>query len=94
MAEMRQVRGEGRFGIVDGVDPTTASALAVKNGWTMHYADNHWRVNCLAIDTDWVLAVMLVYPGAHDLAYGADLCASVAKQVLGPAKARHPNLIM
>jgi hypothetical protein len=94
MAEMRQVRGEGRFGIVDGVDPTTANALAVKNGWTLHYADNHWRVNCLAIDTDWVLAVMLVYPASHDLAYGANLCASVAKQVLGPVKEPDPNLIM
>ncbi len=94
MAEMRQVRGEGRFGIVDGVDPTTASALAVKNGWTLHYTDNNWRVNCLAIDADWVLAVMLVYPGGHELAYGANLCASVAKQVLRPVKVPDPNLFM
>jgi hypothetical protein len=84
MDEMRQVRGEGRFGIVDGVEPTTAATLAIKNGWTLHYGDYRWRVNCLSIDTDWVLAVMLVYPGGHGLGYGANVCASVAKQVLAP----------
>jgi hypothetical protein len=93
MNEMRQVRGEGRFGIVDGVQPATATWLAIKNGWTMHYSDNHWRVNCLAIDNDWVLAVMLVYPGGHGLGYGANLCSTVAKQVLGPVPEPDPNLV-
>ena len=92
--EMRQVRGEGKFGIVDAVAPTAAETLAIKNGWTLHYADYRWRVNCLAIDHDWVLAVMLVYPGGHGLGYGANLCASVAKQVLPPAKVPDRNLVM
>jgi hypothetical protein len=91
--EMRQVRGEGRFGIVDGVRPTTAATLAIKNGWTLHYADYRWRVNCLAIEHDWVLAVMLAYPGRHGLAYGANLCASVAKQVVRPGAEPDPQLL-
>ena len=94
MNEMRQVRGEGRFGIVDAVGPTVAETLAMKNGWTLHYNDYRWRVNCLAIDHDWILAVMLVYPGRHGLGYGANLCASVAKQVLPPERAPDRNLVM
>jgi len=94
MNEMRQVRGEGRFGIVDAVGPTVAETLAMKNGWTLHYTDYRWRVNCLAIDHDWILAVMLVYPGRHGLGYGANICASVAKQVLPPAKVPDRNLVM
>jgi hypothetical protein len=82
--EMRKVRGEGRFGIIDGVNSTTAATLAIKNGWTLHVDDGKWHVNCLAIDNDWVLAVMLTYPGGRGLGYGASACANVAKQVLGP----------
>ena len=94
MNEMRQVRGEGRFGIVDAVGPTVAETLAMKNGWTLHYNDYRWRVNCLAIDHDWILAVMVVYPGRHGLGYGANLCASVAKQVLPPERVPDRNLVM
>lgn len=84
MDEMRQVRGEGRFGIIEAVDPIIAPTLAIKNGWTMHYADNLWRVNCLAIERFWILAVMIVYPRGYGLAYGAQLCASVTAQVVPP----------
>jgi hypothetical protein len=84
MDEMRQVRGEGRFGIIDAVDPIVAPSLAIKNGWTMHFADNRWRVNCLAIERFWILAVMMVYPRGYGLDYGAQLCASVARQVVPP----------
>jgi len=82
--EMRQVRGEGRFGIVDALNPDAAAALAMKNGWTLHYDDGEWRVNCLAIDADWVLAVMTRYPGDLGLSYGSQLCAEVTRQILGP----------
>ena len=51
-------------------------------------------MNCLAIDHDWILAVMLVYPGRHGLGYGANLCASVAKQVLPPERVPDRNLVM
>jgi hypothetical protein len=80
--EMRQVRGEGRFGIIDAVDADSAARMAIKNGWTWH--DDGWHVNCLAIAPSWVLAVMMTYPGGHGLGYGADLCARVAAGVLGP----------
>ncbi len=88
--EMRQVRGEGRFGIIDGVNSATAATLAIKNGWTLHVDDGKWHVNCLAIDSDWVLAVMLTYPGGRGLSYGASVCATVAKQVLGPKQVLVP----
>ncbi len=94
MSEMRQVRGEGRFGILDAVRPATAETLAIKNGWTLHSSDYRWRVNCLAIEHDWILAVMLVYPGRHGLGYGANLCASVASQVLPPGREPDRNLVM
>jgi hypothetical protein len=84
LGEMRQVRGEGRFGVIDAVNDASASAVAIKNGWTWH-ADG-WRVNCLAIHDDWVLAVMMTYSGQHGLSYGARLCADVAAQLLGPKK--------
>jgi hypothetical protein len=84
--EMRQVRGEGRFGIIEAVDETTASMLAIKNGWTWH--DDGWHVNCLAIDRSWVLAIMMTYPGSHGLEYGAEVCARVAAQILRPRSER------
>ncbi len=86
LGEMREVRGEGRFGIVDAVDAATAATLAIKNGWTW-YGDS-WRVNCLAIDAAWVMAVMMTYPGQHGLSYGAQICAAVAAQLLGPKAQR------
>jgi hypothetical protein len=49
--------------------------LAIKNGWTLHYDDWRVAVNCLAIDADWVLAVMTSYPGDLGLSYGSQLCA-------------------
>jgi hypothetical protein len=82
--EMRQVEGEGRFGVVDALTPDGAAGLAIKNGWTLHWDDDEWRVNCLAIDNEWVLAVMTRYPGELGLSYGSQLCAEVARQILGP----------
>jgi hypothetical protein len=81
--EMRQVRGEGRFGIIDALTSGEATSVAIKNGWTLHYDDGLWRVNCLAIHPDWIIAVMTTYPGTdEDLAYGASLCAQVTTQLL------------
>jgi hypothetical protein len=81
--EMRQVRGEGRFGIIDALTSSEADSVSIKNGWTLHYDDGLWRVNCLAIQTDWIIAVMTTYPGNDDdLAYGASLCAEVTTQLL------------
>jgi hypothetical protein len=88
LEEMRRVRGTtsqqpdgGRWGIIDALPPADAAAVAIKNGWTLH-SDNTWNVNCLAIHSGWILAVMTDYPGARGLAYGAEICAMVARQVL------------
>jgi hypothetical protein len=96
LAEMTQVRGTtagsdqrtrsggGRWGIVDGLPLSMLDRtdIGIKNGWTMLWSDMTWRVNCLAVSDDWVLAVMTRYPGTYDLDYGAALCRDVASQLV------------
>jgi hypothetical protein len=86
LAQMRQVRGQGRFGIISALPAAQAATLAIKNGWTLHDPGNEWSVNCLAISTGWVLAVEVRYPPASGgLAHGAGICATVVRrQVLAP----------
>jgi hypothetical protein len=81
LGEMRQVRGEGRFGIIEALPADAAGLTAIKNGWTLLVADNTWRVNCLAIHDDWVLAVLTRYAGSQPLRHGADICKSVTQQL-------------
>lgn len=78
---MREVRGEGRFGIVD-VD----QGVAMKNGWTRYPGEGTWHVNCLAIGDGWTLAVMLRYPLGEPLDYGARACAHVAGELAEPER--------
>lgn len=75
--QMRQVRGPGRFGIVDALP---RAGLAIKNGWNLR-DDGQWHVNCLAIGPGWTLAVLLRYPADRGLDAGADACASVTRQL-------------
>lgn len=98
LKEMSQVRGSaaakdqhersggGRWGIIDGVPEEIVRqgtpGLAIKNGWTRIGADGRWHLNCLAVADDWVLAVLMRYPIDHGLDYGADTCASVARQLV------------
>jgi hypothetical protein len=89
LSEMRQVRGTvqeepngGRWGIVDGLPPDLASEVSIKNGWTLIYADGQWHLNCLAIDADWVLAVLTRYPSSLGKQYGANICKEVTQQLL------------
>lgn len=83
LEEMRQVRGEGHFGIPDGLPANTEGwgTVAVKNGWTLHGDDGMWHVNCLAIGNRWVLAVMQQYKAEYGLSHGAQVCADVASQL-------------
>ncbi|MDI1461880.1 hypothetical protein QEZ54_12950 [Catellatospora sp. KI3] len=81
-ADQQATRGGGRWGIIDGVPSTLARTLAIKNGWTAIGADSSWHLNCLAISDDWIMSVMTRYPVANGLQYGADVCASVAGQLL------------
>src|SRR5262249_17242875 len=57
--ESEQRSGGGRWGIIDGLPAQiVAQGVSIKNGWTLIYADNTWRVNCLAVHAQWVLAVL------------------------------------
>ena len=87
--EMRHVRGSiadqpdgGHWGIIDALPASLASEVAIKNGWTEIGADNSWHVNCLAVHSDWVLAVLVRYPASLGLGYGAGVCGSVTRQLL------------
>jgi hypothetical protein len=71
--EMRQLRGEGRFGIIE-VQP-----VPVKNGWTAW--GGSWHVNCLGVADGWTLAVLTRYPIGMGLTHGAARCREVALAV-------------
>jgi hypothetical protein len=80
--DQQPTTGGGWWGIVDGLPASLTDGLAVKNGWTPIAADGDWHVNNLAIADDWVLVVMVRYPITKGLGYGADICSSVARQLL------------
>lgn len=83
--EMRQVRGDGRFGIVDALPDAAANKVAIKNGWLLRDETGLWHVNCLAVGDGWVLAVMMRYDGALGFAHGGTVCESVTSQLINPA---------
>jgi hypothetical protein len=100
LSEMRKVRGTtakkdqklesggGRWGIIDGLPrEIVARGVGIKNGWTPIAADGSWHVNCLAVASDWVLAVLMRYPVKQGLNYGAGVCKSVASQLVYQAPA-------
>ncbi|WP_328422599.1 hypothetical protein OG470_08960 [Micromonospora sp. NBC_00389] len=78
--------GGGRWGIINGLPKsiTAQGPVSIKNGWTQLYYDGNWHVNCLAVNDKWSLAVMLRYPIKNGLDYGAQVCASVATQLVTP----------
>lgn len=85
--KMRNVRGEGDFGIRELFNPRTS--VATKNGW--YDWEGRWYVNCLAATDKWSLAITQQWPApgrwsGGDLKPGiaaADpICTSLAKQVL------------
>jgi hypothetical protein len=82
LTQMRQVRGEGRFGIIDALPPTVAATTAIKNGWTLVDDDGDWHIACLAIQDRWILAVLTRYDASRGLAYGANVCANVTRQLM------------
>ncbi|MGS2613801.1 hypothetical protein ACVCAH_04600 [Micromonospora sp. LZ34] len=79
-------QGGGRWGIIDGLPKsiTSQGPVSMKNGWTPLSYDGNWHVNCLAVTDRWSLAVMLRYPVKSGLKYGAQVCASVASQLVTP----------
>lgn len=84
LGEMRHVRGDGRFGIVNALPTDLATKVAVKNGWLLRET-GIWHVNCLAVGDGWVLAVMTRYDGSLGFAHGGTVCESVTTQLINPA---------
>jgi hypothetical protein len=83
--------GGGRWGIIDGLPKQIVQqGVSIKNGWTLIGADGNWHVNCLAIGQNWVLAVLMRYPGSKGLQYGASVCKSVARQLVVPGSTVTP----
>lgn len=82
--DQQRTRGGGRWGIIDGLpkEMLEREQIAIKNGWTLIYADGLWHLNCLAVADDWVLAVLMRYPGRKGLDFGANVCGSVASQLV------------
>jgi hypothetical protein len=85
---MRNVRGGvgdqisvakqgGHWGIIDALPGSLTQNTSIKNGWTS-YKDG-WHVNCLAINPDWILNVMV---RTGSLQSAANVCKSVAAQLL------------
>jgi hypothetical protein len=68
----------GRWGIIDGLPAELTQDLSIKNGWTGGYGDG-WHINCLAIERDWVLNVMV---RIGSLQGGANVCKAVAQQLV------------
>ncbi len=84
--EMRQVRGMGTFGVRPQLPSDVVAQTAVKNGWIMRDEQKEWHVNCLAdIGQRWVLTVMTRYDEKLGYGYGANICASVTRQLMGGA---------
>jgi hypothetical protein len=84
--DQHEETGGGRWGIIDGLPAAIRqqSPVSIKNGWTLLNYDGKWHVNCLAVTDAWVLAVQTRYPGSRGLDYGANVCESVAAQLVTP----------
>ncbi|KAB1944872.1 hypothetical protein F8271_08655 [Micromonospora sp. ALFpr18c] len=84
--EQKKTSGGGRWGIIDGLPKsiTAQGPVSIKNGWTPIAYDSNWHVNCLAVNGKWSLAVMVRYPLRSGLNYGAQVCSSVATQLVTP----------
>jgi hypothetical protein len=81
--DQRARSGGGRWGIIDGLPAEVVErGVGIKNGWTAVGSTGKWHVNCLAIAEAWVLAVLMRYPIANSLRYGANVCKKVTTQLV------------
>jgi len=89
---MRNVRGTvaqqisgavegGRWGIIDALPTDVAAQTSIKNGFTS-YKDG-WHVNCMAINPDFIMIIMMRRYG--NLPGAAQACTTVAKAFVVPA---------
>lgn len=79
---------EGNFGIPTALPEDQRPQVAIKNGWDIWHEDGTYRTNCLGVGDTWVLSVLLQYPSsgndAKDLEHNAEVCTTVAQQLLNP----------
>jgi hypothetical protein len=80
VTDLRSVEPDDAFGIPQALPAGTT--VAVKNGWTAHAATGKWNVNCVAAWDHYTLAVLLRYPIARKLDYGATVCRDVTTTLL------------
>jgi hypothetical protein len=71
----------GRWGIIDALPPDVVAQTSIKNGWTS-YVDG-WHVNCMAINPNWILVIMMRRSG--NLAPAAAGCTAITKGLLPTA---------
>jgi len=81
LEQMRSVRGEGRFGIIEALPADVAKSTAIKNGWLAR-DDGLWHIACMATGDGWSMGVMARYPSSLGKDYGAKTCREVTKQLL------------
>lgn len=84
LAEMRQVRGLGDFGIRHAFPAGQRSTIAIKNGWVIRDGSGEYHVNCLAVGDGWSMGVMTRYPARLGYQHGAEICRSLAAEHLLP----------
>ena len=82
VGDLRSVDAGGRSGIATLLPGT---AVAEKNGWTLH-GGTGWNVNCVVAWDDYVLSVLTRYPGDRSEQYGWGVCRDVARDVLQAAR--------
>jgi hypothetical protein len=86
---MREVRGDGDFGIREAFSPAERATIAIKNGWLNYTDDNNWHINCMAVTSTWALAVLQRFPesGPNDIGFSTaqNVCTEVAEQLKNPA---------
>ncbi|MEH0844577.1 hypothetical protein V6U81_19525 [Micromonospora sp. CPCC 205711] len=80
--EMRQVRGEGDFGIRKAFPEAEQKTIAIKNGWVDRTREQEMHVNCLAIGDNWTMGVMVRYPIGMGYDYGMKNCQKITEAVL------------
>jgi len=89
LTTMKQVRGTvdqqvsgavegGRWGIIDALPPDAVAQTSIKNGWTS-YVDG-WHVNCMAINPNWILVIMMRRSGT--LPPAAAGCTAITKGLI------------
>lgn len=84
--EMRNVRGDGDFGIRKAFPQAEQPEIAIKNGWDTWSPTDDWTVNCLALTQAWAMAVLTRYPENLGMEHGMSVTESVAAQLIATSR--------